>query len=161
MTNISSSDIDQIVNDLLRHTLATLAYRGGKALRGAPENFADTRACTGSRTAGEILAHIGDLFDWAVSLIEGRQTWKDSTPLPWPKEVARFYAGLKAFDHALVKTPMPAAESERLFQGPVADALTHIGQIAQLRRVAGSAVRPENYHRAEIVKGRIDPDQAP
>jgi hypothetical protein len=161
MSNVSSSDVDQIVNDLLRHTLATLAYRGGKALRGAPENFAETRACAGSRSAGEILAHIGDLFDWAVSLVEGRQTWKDSTPQPWPQEVARFYAGLKAFDYALIKTPMPAAESERLFQGPVADALTHIGQITQLRRVAGSAVRGENYHRAEIVKGRIDADQAP
>ncbi len=142
------------VNDLLRHTLATVAYRGGKVLRGAPEGFSDTRACAGARSAGEILAHIGDLFDWAVSLVEGRQTWKDSTPLPWNEEVARFHDGLKAFDEALVQKPVTAADAERLFQGPIADALTHIGQIAQLRRIAGSNVKPENYHQAEIAKGR-------
>jgi len=156
----SSVDV-QPVNGLLRHTLATVAYRGGKALRGAPGGFAETRASDGARTAGEILAHVGDLFDWAVSLVEGQQTWKDSTPLPWNEEVARFHAGLKAFDEALVKRPVTAAEAERLFQGPIADALTHIGQIAQLRRIAGSAVRPENYFRADIAKGRLGPDQDP
>jgi hypothetical protein len=149
------------VNDLLRHTLATVAYRGGKVLRGAPEGFSDTRACAGARSAGEILAHIGDLFDWAVSLVEGRQTWKDSTPLPWNEEVARFHDGLKAFDEALVQKPVTAADAERLFQGPIADALTHIGQIAQLRRIAGSNVKPENYHQAEIAKGRTGADQVP
>ncbi|MGA7415651.1 MAG: hypothetical protein WBW33_34580 [Bryobacteraceae bacterium] len=148
-------------NDLLRHTVATVAYRGGKALRGAPEGFAETRAGEGARSAGEILAHVGDLFDWAVSLVEGRQTWKDSKPLPWNEEVARFHASLTAFDEALVKKPATASEAERLFQGPIADALTHIGQIAQLRRLAGSHVRPENYHQAEIAKGRTGPDQVP
>src|SRR5271156_3330769 len=138
MTTDSDSATDQTANDLLRHTLATVAYRGGKALRGAPEGFAETKACDGARTADETLAHVGDLFDWAVSLVEGRQTWNNSKPLPWEEEVARFHAGLKAFDEVLAKRPVAAAEAERLFQGPVADALTHIGQIAQLRRLAGS-----------------------
>ncbi len=151
----------QPVNNLLRHTVATVAYRGGKALRGAPEGFSETRSAEGARSAGEILAHMGDLFDWAVSLVEGRQTWKDSTPLPWNEEVARFHAGLKAFDEALAKKPVTAAEAERLFQGPIADALTHIGQVAQLRRIAGSNVKPENYHQAQIAKGRTGPDQVP
>jgi hypothetical protein len=148
-------------NDLLRHTVATVAYRGGKVLRGAPEGFSETRAGAGARSAGEILAHIGDLFDWAVSLVDGRQTWKDSTPLPWNEEVVRFHAGLKAFDEALVQKPVSAADAERLFQGPIADALTHIGQIAQLRRIAGSNVRPENYHQADIGKDRTGPNQIP
>ncbi len=156
----SSAEV-QPVNNLLRHTVATVAYRGGKALRGAPEGFSETRAGEGARSAGEILAHMGDLFDWAVSLVEGRQTWKDSTPLPWNEEVARFHAGLKAFDEALAKKPVTAAEAERLFQGPIADALTHIGQVAQLRRIAGSNVKPENYHQAQIAKGRTGPDQIP
>jgi hypothetical protein len=148
-------------NDLLRHTVATAAYRGGKVLRGAPEGFSETRASDGARSAGEILAHVGDLFDWAVSLVEGRQRWKNSTPLPWLEEVARFHGSLKAFDEALVSRPVTAAEAERLFQGPIADALTHIGQIAQLRRIAGSNVRPENYFLAEVFKGRVGADQAP
>jgi len=148
-------------NDLLRHTVATVAYRGGKVLRGAPEGFSETRASDDARSAGEILAHVGDLFDWAVSLVEGQQKWTNSTPLPWDEEVARFHAALKAFDDALAKKPPTAAEAERLFQGPIADALTHIGQIAQLRRMAGSNVRPENYFLAEVVKGRVGAEQAP
>ncbi len=156
----SSSDV-RPVNDLLRHTLATVAYRGGKVFRGAPEGFSETRAGEGARSAGEILAHMGDLFDWAVSLVEGRQTWKDSKPVPWDQEVARFHAALKSFDEALLQKPVTTPDAERLFQGPIADALTHIGQIAQLRRIAGSNIKPENYHQAEIAKGRTGPDQVP
>jgi hypothetical protein len=157
----SFSAVDQGANDLLRHTVATVAYRGGKTLRSASEGFGATGAGAGSRTAGEILAHVGDLFDWAISLVEGQQTWKASTPLPWDQEVARFHARLKALDEALVKKPVTAAEAERLFQGPIADALTHVGQIAMLRRIAGSTITPENYFQADIAKGRTGPDQAP
>ena len=86
---------------LLRHTLATLAYRGGKAVRNVPAGFESFRAVEGSRSAGEILAHIGDLFDWAVSMIQGKQAWHESAPLPWEQEVARFFSALNAFDRAL------------------------------------------------------------
>jgi hypothetical protein len=86
---------------LLRHTVATLAYRGGKAVRGAPESFAGFRAVEGSRTPGEILAHVNDLFDWALQLADGKHVWKDSTPLPWEEEVARFHEGLSRFDARL------------------------------------------------------------
>lgn len=147
--------------ELLRHTLATLAYRGGKALRDAPADFGALRAAPGSRSAGEILAHVGDLFDWAVSIVEGRQTWKDSGPGGWPTDVARFFGGLERLDTLLQRPePLTVAE-ESLFQGPIADAFTHIGQIAMLRRLAGGAVRGENYFRAEIVAGRVGADQAP
>ena len=157
-TNLSV--IDQGANDLLRHAVATVAYRGGKTLRGATEGFSETTAGAGSRSAVEILAHIGDLFDWAITTVEGRQTWKNSTPLPWQDEVARFHARLKAFDEALVQKPVTAAEAERLFQGPIADSLTHVGQIAQLRRIAGSTIKAENYFQADIARGRTGPDQA-
>ena len=144
---------------LLRHTLATLAYRGGKALRGAPAGFTDFRPAPGSRSAGEILAHIGDLLDWGLSLARGKQAWNDSKPRSWDEDTARFFAGLKAFDDYLASNESrePAA---KLFQGPIADAFTHVGQIGMLRRLAGGPVRGENYHKADIQPGRVGAEQA-
>jgi hypothetical protein len=146
--------------ELLRHTLATLAYRGGKAVRGAPSEFAAYQADETSRTPAQILAHMGDLLDWSLSVAKGKEAWFNSTPLPWDQEVERFFAGLERFD-AYVASDAPMEESaEKLFQGPIADALTHVGQIAMLRRMAGCAMNGENYHRAEIAVGRLGPDQA-
>jgi len=147
--------------DLLRHTLATLAYRGGKSLRGAPGTFAGFRIAEEARTPAEILAHIGDLFDWALSLAKGRQAWNNSKPLPWDQEVQRFHACLAALDAFLASDAPLACPAEKLFQAPIADALTHVGQIAMLRRLAGSPIRPENYFQAEITAGRVGADQAP
>ena len=146
--------------EMLRHTLATLAYRGGKAVRDAPEGFGGFNACEGARTPAEILAHVGDLFDWALALARGEQRWRDSAPLPWDEEVARFFKGLGALDAYLASDAPLAATAEALFQGPVADALTHVGQIALLRRMAGAPVRGENYFKAEIKAGRVGAEQA-
>ena len=140
---------------VLRHTLATLAYRGGKALRGAPAKIAKFRASPTTRTPVEILAHIGDLLEWGICLADGRHEWHDSKPLAWKKEVARFFALLRRFDRRLASKKPLGFPPEKLFQGPVADALTHIGQIALLRRMAGFPVRGENYFRAEIAIGRV------
>ncbi|HVT59217.1 MAG TPA: hypothetical protein VHR45_12535 [Thermoanaerobaculia bacterium] len=144
---------------LLRHLVATLAYRGGKALRGAPADFADFRAAPGARTPVAILAHVGDLFDWAMRLAQGGKEWHSSDPLPWEQEVARFYAALAAFDRQLVSGAPLAVPAEKLCQAPLADAFTHVGQIAMLRRLAGHPVRAENYYRADIVAGRVGPEQ--
>ena len=147
----------------VRHTIATIAYRGAKILRGSPEGFASTRAGdagTDARSAVEILAHIGDLLDWALSLAQGERRWHDSAPLPWAQETARFFAGLAGFDSFLASGQPLAVPAEKLFQGPIADALTHVGQIAMLRRLAGAPARGENYFVAEIVAGRVGPDQA-
>ena len=146
--------------DLLRHTLATLAYRGGKALRGAPSAFAEFRASETTRTPAQILAHIGDLLDWALSLAEGKETWHNSPPLTWEQGTARFFAALEAFDRRLSSEAALACSAEGLFQGPIADSLTHVGQIAMLRRMAGCPVRGENYFKAEIAAGRVGPEQA-
>jgi hypothetical protein len=140
---------------LLRHTLATLAYRGGKALRDAPAGFGSFRVGATSRTPGEILAHIGDLLDWALELAEGRHVWREATPLSWDREVDRFFTGLARLDARLAPPAPLGFPAEKLFQGPVADAFTHVGQIALLRRLAGAPVRGENYFRAEIVAGRV------
>ncbi len=145
---------------LLRHTVATLAYRGGKALRGAPPQFGSFQASATTRTPLQILAHVGDLFDWAVALADGQDVWHDSPPLPWDQETARFFSTLAAFDRRLSQDSALACPAEKLFQGPVADALTHIGQIAMLRRLAGSPVPGENYYKADIVVGRVGAEQS-
>ena len=145
---------------LLRHTLATMSYRAGKSLREAPESFATFSSGEKGRTPAQILAHMGDLFDWALSLARGAQAWHDSTPLPWNQEVDRFFAAVKAFDDILAGDVPLAESSEKLFQGPIADALNHTGQINMLRRMAGCPVRGENYHRADIAAGRVGADQA-
>jgi len=145
---------------LLRHTLATLAYRGGKALRGAPAEFAEFRAGATTRTPAQILAHIGDLLDWALSIAEGREAWHNSPPLAWGEGSARFFAALEAFDKRLSSEVPLACSVEGLFQGPIADAFTHVGQIALLRRLAGCPLRGENYFKAEITAGRVGPEQA-
>ena len=144
---------------LLRHTLATLAYRGGKALRGAPDSFCKLKASADSRTPVEILAHIGDLLEWALSAARGQQQWHASEPHPWAQEVPRFFSALEAFDAYLASDSPLQAPAEKLFQAPIADALTHVGQIAMLRRLAGAPVRAENYYVAEIATGQVGADQ--
>lgn len=147
--------------DLLRHTVATIAYRGGKTLRGAPPEFASYRCNDTTRTPLEILAHINDLFDWTHHLMKGEQTWKEAVPQTWESETERFFAGLHRVDEALrISRPLALSE-ERLFQGPLADALTHVGQLAMLRRMAGAPVKAENYAKAEITAGRVGADQVP
>jgi hypothetical protein len=144
---------------LLRHTVATVAYRGGKAVRGAPASFAAYSADGSPRTPATILAHIGDLFDWALSQAKGAEAWADSTPLEWDREVDRFFATLERFDAFLASEAPLAATPERIFQGAIADALTHVGQLAMLRRLAGAKMKAENYSRADIVVGRVGAEQ--
>jgi hypothetical protein len=146
---------------LLRHTVATVAYRGGKAVRDVPASFASYSGDNSSRTAVVILAHIGDLYDWALSQAKGAEAWHDSTPLEWDREVERFFATLERFDAYLASDAPLSVAHERLFQGAIADSLTHIGQLAMLRRLGGAKMKSENYSKAEIVSGRVGPEQTP
>jgi hypothetical protein len=134
---------DAAVRAFLRHTLATLAYRGGKAVRGAPDSFADFSGA--GRTPAQILAHVGDLFDWALSIARSAQKWNNSQPLPWAQEVERFHRGLQTFDEYLASGAPLHVSAGQLFQGPIADALTHVG----------------NYFVAEIIAGHVGANQAP
>ncbi len=143
--------------ELLRHTVAALAYRAARALDGAPDSFASYDGC--GRQPIQILAHMGDLFDWALSSLQGSERWHNSTPLPWPQEKARFFAALKAFDDYLASDQPMHAAAEPLFQGPIADALTHVGQIAMLRRLAGSKTCGENFFVAKITVGQVSEEQ--
>ena len=146
---------------LLRHTVATVAYRGGKAVRGAPASFASFSPDGSARTPAKILAHIGDLYDWALSQAKGADAWHNSTPLAWDREVERFFATLQRFDDYLASDAPLAADAEKIFQGAIADSLTHVGQLAMLRRLSGAKMKSENYSRAEIVAGRVGVEQTP
>ncbi len=146
--------------EFLRHTVATLAYRGGKVIRDAPEGFARVRVCETCRSAAEILRHIGDLLEWALWLAKGEHRWRGAAAQSWEDDVDRFYEGLRRLDEYLAADTPLGYPPEKLFQGPIADALNHVGQIATLRRLAGSPVRGENYFKAEIVVGRVGPGQS-
>ncbi|RPJ56736.1 MAG: hypothetical protein EHM23_22715 [Acidobacteria bacterium] len=142
--------------EFLRHTVATLAYRGRKALVGVGPEFGAAKFQPGCRAPLEILAHVGDLLDWALSLCRGRGLWQDSVPKSWNEEVVRFFAALQTLDAFLASDRPLGCPTERLFQGPIADALTHIGQIAMCRRLTGALpVRGENYFVAEIKAGQV------
>jgi hypothetical protein len=146
---------------MIRHAVATMVYRGAKTLRGAPADFGVFRVKPGSRMPVEIVAHIGDLFDWALSMAKGQEVWHDSPPQDWDREVARFYACVKAFDDYLASSPTVACPLEKLFQGPIADAISHVGQLAMLRRLFGAPIRGENYFKADISIGQVGPNQPP
>jgi hypothetical protein len=148
-------------NLTLRHTLATLAYRMTRATENATPEFAKFGTGSNPRTPERILTHMGDLMDWAVSLVEGNQRWNSAEPLPWPEEVARFFRGLTALDERIAAAELSEETSNRLFQGPIADALTHTGQIAMLRRMAGCPIAGENYYIADIAVGRVGMQQLP
>jgi len=145
----------------LRHALATLAYRAGKTVRGTPTSFGEFRASEGSPRVVDILAHMGDLMDWVLSQLRGETRWNSAAPLPWDEEVARFFRSLGAVDELLASGASIAGEPGRVFQGGIADALTHTGQLAMLRRLSGHKMKGESYNRADIVAGRVGLEQVP
>jgi hypothetical protein len=157
-TTISTPDTKR---EMLRHTLATLVYRCAKVLANAPESFGAARTSDTSRTPLEILAHVNDLLDWAWHMARGAHVWNESTPGDWDAEVARFFAASQKLDDYLASAAPLGFPAERLFQGPIADALTHTGQLAMLRRLANAPVRGENYFKADIAAGRVGREQSP
>lgn len=145
----------------LRQLAATLAYRAAKVLRDAPPSFATYRCADSTRTPIRIVAHMGDLMAWGERMARGEYLWRADGGCDWATEVRRFFDGLAALDRQLASAPVPDGFAEKLIQGPFADALTHVGQLAMLRGAAGVPVRPESYARAEIVPGRCGPEQSP
>jgi hypothetical protein len=145
--------------EMIRHAVATMVYRGAKTFRDAPADFGEFRVKPESRTPLEIIAHMGDLFDWALSMAKGQEVWRTSTPLEWDREVNRFYASVREFDTYLGSSPTIACPLERLLQGPILDALTHIGQLAMLRHIFGTPIKGENYFSADIRVGQVGPNQ--
>jgi hypothetical protein len=144
---------------MLRHAVATMVYRGAKTLREAPPNFGVFRVKSECRTPVEIVAHMGDLFDWALSMAKGQEIWHSSPPQGWDREVTRFYVSVKEFDSYLANSASVACPLEKLFQGPIADAISHVGQLAMLRHLFGAPIKGENYFKADIGIGQVGPNQ--
>lgn len=142
--------------ELLRHLIATIAFRGRVATRDAPPDFEDFRFKEGVRTPGETLAHIGDLIQGSHYLMKGELVYLDSKPLSWDREVERLFAAIRDFDDYLRSEAQLHQPIEKIVQGPIADALTHVGQIVMFRRAAGFPVREESYFTAEITPGESD-----
>jgi hypothetical protein len=145
---------------MFRHTLATLAYRGGKVLRGVNADFATFPNGEHGRTPVELLAHLAELMEWGLSIAKGNETWSKVKAKDWEHERERFFAALSAFDQFLASAEPMGCPPQRLFQAPIADALTHVGQLALLRRLAGIPIRGENYFLADIAVGRVGPEQS-
>jgi hypothetical protein len=145
---------------LLRHLVATLAYRAAKVLRDAPPGFDAVAVGPATRRPMQIMAHMADLMAWAITLARGDYVWQAEGGTEWSVEVQRFFAGLERLDRILALDPLLPASAETLIQGPLADALTHVGQLAMLRGMTGHPIRPESYARAEVVRGRVGLDQA-
>jgi hypothetical protein len=150
-----------IARAVLRHLAATLAYRAAKVLRDVPPGFEVAIFGPATRRPVQIVAHMADLMAWAVTLARGDYVWTAEGGENWHAEVERFFSGLAALDRALAADGPFTGSIEKLIQGPLADALTHVGQLAMLRGMAGHPVRPESYAKAEIVTGRVGPEQAP
>ena len=145
---------------LLRHTVATLAYRAEKVLKDAPDAFINHRLATGSRTPLEIVAHMGDLVEWAERMARGEYRWAPQPVAGWTDGCDRFFKGLLALDAAIGESSLTEFSAEMIFQGPIADALTHVGQLAMIRGAVGVPVKPESYARAEIQVGRVGTEQS-
>jgi len=151
--------MDRTERDLLRHTLATLSYRAAKTIHEAPPEFATFDG--GGRTPHSIVGHLGDLIEWALSMADGRRVWQEAVLTSWSQDAARFFAAMQSFDDYLASDQELKCDGRKLFQGPIADALTHVGQLAMLRRMAGAPIVTENYFAAEVTTGRVGADQAP
>ena len=147
--------------ELLRHFLAALAYRTQKALRDAPAEFATFRAAEGVRHPAELVRHMTSVLGYARTFFVGGRY--RAAPLPsLAEEITRFHEMIGELSRHLKEgTPMLGEMSaERLLQGPFSDAMTHAGQLAMLRRLAGIPIPPENFIVAKIDAERCGPEQA-
>lgn len=145
---------------LLRHTVATLAYRAEKVLRDVPDGFAGHRISSASRSPLEIVSHLGDLVEWAARMAQGEYKWSPQPVADWTAACDRFFHGLGALDEALATATFETYSPGVIFQGPIADALTHIGQLALIRGAVSAPIRPESYARADIQPGRVGREQS-
>jgi hypothetical protein len=144
--------------ELLHHFLAAIAYRLQKALRGAPETFPEFRADQLVRTPHELVCHITSVLGYARTFFTGGTF--TGTRSDWQSDVQALHAMLADFGRHLVEgTPFRNTDEKHMLQGPLADAMTHVGQIAMLRRLAGSPVPPENFIVASISSSNLGPDQ--
>lgn len=145
---------------VLRHFLAALAYRTQKALRDAPPGFADFQAGAGARTPRELVRHMASVLGYARTFFIGG-IFQPQPLESFQAEIERFHEIIGDLAAHLSRgTPLRDLTYDQLLQGPFSDAMTHAGQIAMLRRLAGSPVASENFLFADISADRLGSDQA-
>ena len=154
------NDTRESARHLLRHTVATLAYRAEKALRDAPDAFVHHRLSASSRTPLEIVSHMGDLLEWAHRMAQGEYKWAPQPAGDWTSACDRLFQGLLTLDATLADATFEKFSPDVIFQGPIADALTHVGQLTMIRGALSAPIRPESYARAEIEVGRVGREQS-
>lgn len=148
-----------VENDLLRHFLAAIAYRTQKALRDAPASFPDFDAGHQVRTPAQILRHMTSVLGYARTFFIGGTYRPD--PLPtFSEEMTRFHHMLEDLAGHLSSDTQMALSPEQLLQGPLSDVMTHVGQLALLRRLAGTPIPPENFVMADVNRDRLGMNQA-
>jgi len=148
--------------ELLKHFLAAIAYRTQKALRDAPDHYPTFSAGNRVRTPLEILHHMTSLMGYVRTFFVGGQYPRTLEPLPtFKEEIARFHEMIEAVGTLLASDAKPSISTEQLLQGPFADTMTHVGQLAMLRRLADAPVRPENFVFADIRAERLHANQPP
>ncbi len=145
---------------LLSHSVAAIAYRTHKAIHGAPAGFGSFKAGPGVRTPQQILRHMSDVLGFASTFYTGGR-WRAHLKPSWSEEVDRFYEVLGVLRQHILDDELKGTTPERLLQGPLSDAISHSGQLAMLRRLAGSPIPPENFIEADIHEDRVGADQAP
>jgi hypothetical protein len=145
--------------DLLRHFLATLAYRCRKVILGAPQNFGDFDAGHGVRKPSEILFHMSGVLLHVHSFLAPQESPRMPLGIgSWEEEVGRFFRVLSELDKSLESGMQWSRRTEeQILQGPLADAMTHIGQLAMLRRIASSPIPKESFDEAAICLGDVSP----
>lgn len=147
--------------ELLRHFLAAIAYRTQKALRGAPDHYPTFNAGNRVRTPAELIRHMTALMGYVRTFFQGGTYPMKPEPLAsFQDEVARFHSTIESVGDLLASEPC-ALTTEQLLQGPFADTMTHVGQLAMLRRLADSPVAPENFIYADIRADRLHAEQPP
>ena len=148
--------------ELLRHFLAAIAYRTQKAVREAPEHYPTFSAGHRVRTPVELIRHMTSLMGYVRTFFVGGSYPQKPEPLPsFSDEIARFHQMLGAVGDLLAGETRCSITTEQLLQGPFADTMTHVGQLAMLRRLADAPVAPENFIYADIRAERLDAAQPP
>ncbi len=153
--------IDQRERELLRHMLAAIAYRTQKAVRGAPDRYSDFDLGHQARTPRQLIEHMTHLMGFSCTQFDGESFSFELEPLEnFDAEVARFHAQVERLGECFTSGVATGIATEQFIQGPLSDALTHVGQLAYLRRLAGSAVQPEKFIDAEVRSDRLGVAQA-
>ncbi len=143
---------------MVRHFLAALAYRFHKAVKDAPEGFAELDAGHGIRSPLAIVHHVNGVLGYARVVLETGDLdhWHEVPRLGWREQLALVHQTLEAIDALLAADRrIDPDKLQRLLQGPLADAMTHVGQLAMLRRVAGSPIHAESFYKADIRAGQV------